>query len=399
MNNGVAARRAFLRFLAASPLMARTWAQERLDIGSASLKDVLNVMDLEPLAHNAIPPAHWGYFAGGVDDDLTLRMNREAFQHYQLRARSLVDVSTADLRTEIFGSTWDMPIYLSALGSQKAFHPEGELATARAAKARNAVQMLSTGSSTSVEDVAKALGTPPWYQFYMPRTWEDSEKLVRRVEAAGCPVLVWTIDLLAGRNAETMVRLARTDTRDCLGCHTKSPLERDTNIFRGKPMVAGLSGEMDPTQATWAYLDRLRKMTRLKLVLKGIDTAEDAKLALEHGVDGVVVSNHGGRAAETGRATIDILPEVVDAVGSEIPVFVDGGFRRGSDVYKALAIGARAVGIGRAYIYGLGSFGQQGVEKVLDILRAELTLTMRQCGTPRIKQITRASILRNGNRI
>jgi acyl carrier protein len=167
--------------------------------------------------------------------------------------------------------------------------------------------MLSTVTSTSVEDVAKALGTPPWYQFYMPLTWEDSEKLVRRVEAAGCPVLVWTIDLLAGRNAETMMRLARTDTRDCLSCHTSSPLAGDAKMYRGKPMFAGLSGEMNPPEATWAYLDRLRKMTKLKLVLKGIDTAEDARLAREHGVDAVVVSNHGGRATETGRATIDIL--------------------------------------------------------------------------------------------
>jgi 4-hydroxymandelate oxidase len=233
----------------------------------------------------------------------------------------------------------------------------------------------------------------------MPLTWEDSEKLVRRVEAAGCPVLVWTIDLLAGRNAETMMRLARTDTRDCLSCHTSSPLAGDAKMYRGKPMFAGLSGEMNPPEATWAYLDRLRKMTKLKLVLKGIDTAEDARLAREHGVDAVVVSNHGGRATETGRATIDILQEVVDAVGAQIPVFVDGGFRRGSDVYKALAIGARAVGIGRAYIYGLASFGQEGVEKVLDILRAELTLTMRQCGTPTIAQITRAAVLRNGLRL
>jgi isopentenyl diphosphate isomerase/L-lactate dehydrogenase-like FMN-dependent dehydrogenase len=164
-------------------------------------------------------------------------------------------------------------------------------------------------------------------------------------------------------------------------------------------MFAGLSGDVNPPEATWAYVDRLKKLTKMKLVLKGIDTAEDAMLAREHGVDGVVVSNHGGRATETGRGTIDILPEVVDAVGAQIPVFVDGGFRRGSDVYKALAIGARAVGIGRAYIYGLASFGQEGVEKVLDILRAELALTMRQCGTPTIAQITRASILRNGARL
>ena len=183
-------------------------------------------------------------------------------------------------------------------------------------------------------------------------------------------------------------------------CHANSP-KTGAAVRRnqGKPMFVGLSGDMNPPGATWSYVDRLKKMTRMKLVLKGIDTAEDAKLARDHGADGVVVSNHGGRATETGRGTIDILPEVVDAVGAQIPVFVDGGFRRGSDVYKALAIGARAVGIGRPYIYGLSAFGQAGVEKVLDIYRAELSLTMRQCGTPSIAQIGRASILRNGARI
>ena len=397
MNRGFSARREFLRLVAASPLVARALAQ---DLVPASAKDALEVMDFEPLARKALPPAHWGYMATGVDDDLTLRMNREAFQHYQLRARRLIDVTQADLQTRVFGAAWDMPIYVSAVGSQKAFHPEGELATARAAKAKKTMQMLSTVTSVSVEDVAKALGTPPWYQLYMPTTWGDTEKLVKRVEAAGCPVLAWTIDLLAGRNTETATRFARSDTRNCVSCHAVSPnaiVTAETN--RRRPMFAGLSGEMNPPGATWAYVDRLKKLTKMKLVLKGIDTAEDAKLAREHGVDGVIVSNHGGRATETGRGTIDILPEVVDAVGSQIPVFVDGGFRRGSDVYKALAIGARAVGIGRAYIYGLASFGQEGVERVLDILRAELTLTMRQCGTPAIAQITRASILKNGVRL
>src|SRR6202171_3690668 len=161
--------------------------------------------------------------ATGVDDDVTLRMNREGFQHYQMRARRLVDVSKADLRTEVFGTPWDMPIYISAVGSQKAFYPEGELATARAAKAKKTMQMLSTVTSVPVEDVAKALGTPPWFQLYMPTTWDDTEKMVKRAEAAGCPVLAWTIDLLAGRNTETATRFARADQRDCLSCHTTSP--------------------------------------------------------------------------------------------------------------------------------------------------------------------------------
>jgi 4-hydroxymandelate oxidase len=392
-------RRRFLQFLAASPLAARVWAQDQIS-AIARAKDAVSVMDFQPLAHKALPPAHWGYLETGVDDDKTLHMNREAFDHYQLRARRLIDVTHADLKTEVFGAAWDTPIYISAVGSQRAFHPEGEVATARAAKAKNTMQMLSTVTSTPVEEVAKELGTAPWYQLYMPTTWDDTEKMVKRAEAAGCPVLAWTIDLLAGRNTETAMRFTRTDQRDCLTCHKTSPKAgASTQRNQGKPMFAGLSGDMNPPGATWSYVERLKKMTRMKLLLKGIDTAEDAKLAREHGADGVIVSNHGGRAAETGRGTIDILPEVVDAVGPQFPVFVDGGFRRGSDVYKALAIGARAVGIGRPYIYGLAAFGQEGVEQVLDIFRAELSLTMRQCGTPSISQIGRAAILRNGVRV
>jgi isopentenyl diphosphate isomerase/L-lactate dehydrogenase-like FMN-dependent dehydrogenase len=390
-------RREFLRFMAASPLAAYAFAQDST-LTITSPKDAFSVMDFEPLAHKALPAAHWGYLSGGVDDDLTVRMNREAFTHYQLRPRRLVDATMADLKTNVFGATWDMPIYISAVGSQQAFHPDGELASARAAKAQKAMQMLSTVTSKSVEDVAKELGTPPWYQLYMPTNWSDTEKLVHRVEAAGCPVLVWTIDLLVGRNAETTARLARQDTRECMSCHVVNPITGSAvTRNRARPMFAGLSGEMNPPAADWTYVDRLKKLTKMKLLLKGIDNADDTKLAMDHGVDGVIVSNHGGRATETGRGTIDILPEIVDVSRGRIPVFVDGGFRRGSDVYKALAIGARAVGIGRPYIYGLSSFGSAGVERVLEILRAELTLTMRQCGTPSIAKITRSAVLRQGS--
>ena len=391
------ARRDFLRFLAASPLAAQAFAQ---DITVAKPKDAINVMDFEPLAKKILPPAHWGYLATGVDDDLTLHMNRDAFAHFQIRARRLVDSTQSDLKTTVFGATWDVPFYVSAVGAQQAFHVEGELATARAAKAQKTMQMLSTVSSFSVEDVAKNLGTPPWYQLYMPSNWPDTEKMVKRAEAAGCPVLVWTIDLLAGRNTETGQRFARQDTRECLSCHVTHPITGNVVVRnRTRPMFAGLSGEMNPPAADWSYVDRLKKMTKMKLVLKGIDTAEDARLAREHGADGVIVSNHGGRATETGRGTIDILPEVVDAVGAQIPVFVDGGFRRGTDIFKALAIGAKAVGIGRPCMWGLSAFGQEGVERTLEILRAELTLTMRQSGTPSIAKITRAAVLRNGTRL
>jgi len=379
-------RRDFLRFLAASPLVAQAWAQQN----PAALNragDALSVSDFEAVARGMLPPAHLGYLISGVDDDATLRLNREGFQHFQLRARRLVDVSQPDLRTQMFGVPWETPIFLCPVGGQKMFHAEGEVAVARAAKAKKATQILSTVSSSPVEDVARALGSPPWYQLYMPVDWEGTEKMVRRVEAAGCPVLVWTVDLLGGRNTETAERLRRTDTRNCLSCHTNG-----VGSLKGRPMLDGIGGGINPAAANWAYMDRLRKLTKMKLIIKGIDTAEDARLCLEHGADAVVVSNHGGRATETLRSTIESLTEVVDAVGRRLPVLVDGGFRRGTDIYKALALGASAVGIGRPYIYGLTAFGQEGVERVLDILVAELRRTMQQCGTPRIKDITRAAI-------
>ena len=390
VNDSAQNRRQFLRFLAGSPLLAQAWGQEPGTLASA--KDALDVMDFEEMARRVLPPAHWGYLATGVDDDLTLKANIAAFKHIQLRVRRLVDVSKTDLRTEVFGATWDTPIYISAVGSQKAFHPEGEVAVARAAKARKTTQMLSTVTSTPVEEVAKALGAPPWYQLYMPTTWDGTEKMVRRVEQAGCQVLAWTVDLLGGRNTETMERFRRRDTRNCAQCHVTSPNGSPTGSTANRAMFAGIQAGMNPPAANWEYVDRLRKLTKMKLVLKGLETREDARLAREHGADGIVVSNHGGRATEALRPTIDSLPEAIDGVGNAIPVFVDGGFRRGTDIYKALALGARAVGIGRPYIYGLASFGQEGVERVLEILRAELEMTMRQCGTPTLKQITRASV-------
>ncbi len=380
-------RRKFLQFLAASPLIPRAFGQPAAD--------VLSVVDFEELAHQKLPPAHWGYLASGVDDNLTRDANNAGYKRIELRPRRLVDVSKPDLRINLFGTEWESPIFLCPLGGQKMFDPEGEVATARAARAKNALQILSTQTSASLEDVAKALGRSPWYQLYMPAKWEDCEKLVRRVEAAGCPALAWTIDLLGGRNTETAVRLARTDTRDCLSCHVtgQGPTGAITRAPGRAPMFDGLSGTaINPASATWEHVDRLKKLTKMKLLLKGIETREDARLAREHGVDGIIVSNHGGRATEDLRPTIESLPEVIDGAGNQIPVLIDGGIRRGTDAYKALAMGARAVGIGRPYVWGLAAFGQSGVERVLDILRAELQRTMAQCGTPSISQISRSSI-------
>ena len=263
---------------------------------------------------------------------------------------------------------------------------------ARAARSKRTLQILSTATNTSVEDVSQAAGYPVWYQLYTTQRWEVTERLVRRAEAAGCPVLALTVDTTAGRRTETQERYKRMDTRKCEDCHGAGR----GAFYRRKPMFDGIdtAGLSNNTPAlSWEHVRRLKAMTRMKVLVKGIETREDARLSVENGVDGIVVSNHGGRAAETGRGSIECLPEVVEAAGGRIPVLVDGGFRRGTDVFKALALGARAVCIGRPYVWGMSAFGQAGVERVLDLLRAELELIMKQCGTRSIAEIGPSSIV------
>jgi 4-hydroxymandelate oxidase len=379
-------RRQFLSFLAASPL-AKLYGQDTG--GLTDPKDALNIMDFEEAARSKVPIAHWYYMATGVDDDITLKWNHEAYKKIQLRPRRLVDVSKVDTKVELFGTTWDSPIFICPCGSQKAFHADGEIGTAKAAKSRKTLQILSTQTSVPVEEVAQARGEPPWYQMYAPTSWEGVEHMAKRVEGVGCPVLVLTVDLYGGRNTETERRFAKNDKRDCTMCHATA---------RGggnkKAMFDGIATQgMNSPTTDWKLVDRLKKTIKMKLVLKGLETREDAALAVEHGADGIIVSNHGGRAEDTGHATIECLPEVVDAVKGRIPVLIDGGVRRGTDVFKALALGARAVGIGRPYLWGLGAFGQPGVERVIDILRTEFTLAMRQSGAPSIAQINRSFIV------
>jgi len=389
------ARRRFLKFLAASPLAAVASAQapnygpnSEYFVPLTSPKDAFSVMDFEDAARRALPTAHFGYMESGVDDDLTVKANHEAYQHIELRTRRLIDVSRVDTKVELFGTTFDFPIFICPTGAQRMFHPDAEAATARAAKSRNALQILSTVTSVSYEDIAKARGGPVWYQLYAPAKWEQAEHIIKRVEAAGCPALALTVDLLGGRNTETFNRARRADKRECSECHNGAP-GSDLSI---RPMFKGLDltgFQMNPSSLTWDFVDRVKKTTRMKFLLKGLESREDAKLAVEHGVDGIIVSNHGGRSMETMKPTIESLPEVLDAVNGRIPVFVDGGIRRGSDAIKALAMGAKAVGIGRPYLWGLSAFGQPGVERVLDILKAELALAMRQCGKTSLAQLNK----------
>ncbi len=398
-------RRDFLRWLAASPLItafvgsdlglvdeaiAQEAPRRTLDSLVASAQQALDVFDLEKVAAETIPTAHWGYIKTGVDGEETQANNRASLERIYLRARRLVDVSTVDMKVTLFGREWPTPLMIAPAGSQRAFHPDGELATARAAAARTHLQTLSTVSSTAVEEVNEARGEPVWYQFYAPENWNAAVALVNRVRDAGCPVIVLTVDLNGGSNRLTVERYGRIDARNCDSCHRSGGRADPV-----KPNLRGLPpGDPDSGGATmtWDYIQRLRDITDQKIVVKGLVTREDAELAVQHGIDAIWVSNHGGRAEGSGRATVDALPEIAQAISGRMPIIVDGGFRRGTDLFKGIARGATAVAIGRPYLWGLGAFGQEGVERVLEILVNELAITMRAVGTPSLADIGPHSI-------
>jgi isopentenyl diphosphate isomerase/L-lactate dehydrogenase-like FMN-dependent dehydrogenase len=298
----------------------------------------------------------------------------------------MVDTSQVSLTTSLLGTSLDSPIVLAPVGSQRAFHAQGEVATARAAKARNHLQILSNVTSNSIEDVIAARGEPVWFQLYPTSNWSTAKTMLLRAEAAGAEVVVLTVDLNAGSNRVLLGQYSRADDRDCSACHNPDP----QTWIDSKPMYAGtgaLISEFETPNMTWEFLDRIRDTVAMKIVVKGIVTAADAASCVQSGADAVYVSNHGGRAEASGWGAIESLPEVVAAVDGRVPVIVDSGFRRGTDIFKALAMGADAVAIGRAYMWGLAAFGQAGVEKVLEMLNAELTMVMAQMGARSIDAI------------
>jgi 4-hydroxymandelate oxidase len=348
---------------------------------------VLNVADFEALARAKLPPAHFGYVATGVDDDRTVFLNHEAYSHIEIRSRRFVDVSKLDTQCRVLGGVWKQPFYFSAVNGMRAFHPEAEIAVARASASREIQMMSATGASCSLEEVVAARAAPVWQQLYATDDWHVTEAIVRRAEKAGCTAIFLTVDSPPGRNNETLLRAMRRDGRDCTQCHVGG----SHDMWRKAPMFAGIDvsrvTQLSPTSLSGNFLERLRKLVTVKFLVKGVVTAEDATQAMQAGVDGIVVSNHGGRQEETLRSTIECLPEIVAAVGGRLPVLIDGGIRRGTDIFKALALGATAVGIGRPQAWGLAAFGQAGVEAVSDILTRELRTIMRQAGTPDLKSI------------
>jgi 4-hydroxymandelate oxidase len=391
------ARRLLLGSLAGAPALigmprfslGQALAAPSADASPVSAGQVLNVADFEALARAKLPPAHFGYVATGVDDDRTVFLNHDAYSHIEIRSRRFFDVSKLDTSRNILGTLWRQPFYFSAVSSMRAFHPEGEAGVARAAASRQIRMMASTGASCAVEEVLAARNAPIWQQLYATDDFHVTEAIVRRAEKAGCDAIALTVDVFTGRNTETLLRAMSRDNRVCTQCH----IGNSHDTVRRAPMFTGIDvshvTELSPSNMSGNYLERLRKLVTVKLLVKGIVTAEDATLAMNAGVDGIVVSNHGGRSEETLRSTIECLPEIVAAVRGRIPVLIDGGIRRGTDIFKALALGASAVGIGRPQAWGLAAFGQPGVEAISDILDRELRIIMRQAGTPDLASINK----------
>lgn len=392
MNSTSDHRRRLLRFLAASPLASPALLSGSALAQISADRDYLpetpdaavNVFDMENLARTRLSDAHWTYIQQGVDDELTLEANREGFRQLHLKAKRLVDVSRVDMRTTLFGEPLRSPVLLAPVGGLGMAHSNGDVEVAAGARDSDHRMILSTAATFGIERVVEARGEPVWFQLYPTDDWAVTRALLRRVENAGTRVLFLTVDIPA-RNQDRMRRFDR-GADECRACHDPNATFADKAMMEGIDLQPGTS--VTHPGMDWEFVRRLRDATDMKLVIKGLTLAEDAALAVENGVDGILVSNHGGRADASGYATIRSLPEVVTAVNGAVPVLVDGGIRRGTDILKALALGADAVCIGRPYIWGLGAFGREGVTRVMDILDAELEIAMRQAGTPGLAAVT-----------
>jgi 4-hydroxymandelate oxidase len=344
------------------------------------LQELINLDDFEAAAKLSLTQMAYDYYAAGSDDEITLAENRSGFSRLRFAFRVLRDVTVRDLSATVLGHRLALPILAAPTAFHRLAHPDGELATVRAAGAAGTIMILSTLSNTRVEDVVAEARGPVWFQLYVYRDRRVTQGLVERVEAAGCQGLVLTVDApLLGRR-ERDVR-NRFHLPDGLAIENMLPVGLE-GLPRGAEdsgLAAYFAALLDPT-LTWADVAWLRSITRLPLVIKGLVRPDDALRAVDCGVTGIMVSNHGGRQLDTAPATIDVLPAIVEAVGTHAEVLLDGGVRRGIDVIKAVALGARAVAIGRPALWGLAAGSQAGLERVLELLRDEIDLAMALCG-------------------
>lgn len=346
----------------------------------------VNIYEYEALAKERLPPAEYDFIAGGATDEITLRRTRAAFDAIMLRPRMLVDISQPNLSTTVLGQSIAFPILVDPAGGHGRAHAEGELATVRAAGAMGTLLLLSSGSTYRLEEVAQAATGPIWFQQYLYRDREITQRMAHRAQEAGYSGLCLTLDSTVRAKRERNIRnqYSSPSSPNYEGLEVS-----ETSWQMSSDAPRGVNNLIDRA-ATWPYVEWLAAHTPLPLVVKGIMTAEDARLCAEHGVKALIVSNHGARQLDTTFASIEVLPEVVDAVQGQCEVYLDGGIRRGTDVLKALALGARAVLIGRPLFWGLAVDGEMGVRAVLKMLRDELEMAMGMCGRPTIESIDRS---------
>jgi 4-hydroxymandelate oxidase len=348
-----------------------------------------NLHQVELMARELLPAPTYDYFAGGANDEITLHANRRGFDEIAIRHRVLVDVSRRDLAVSLLGHPSPAPLIIAPMAFQRLAHPDGELATARAAAGLGLTMALSTFSTVSLEEVRAATSAPIWFQLYVHQDRGITRGLVERAAAAGYSALVLTVDVQ---------EIGRRE-RDVRNAFRLSPALRVANFLPAAsgPLQDGAEGSglasfihgMRDASFSWKDLEWLRGISPLPLVLKGLVRADDARRAAEHGVAGIVVSNHGGRQLDTGIPSLRALPDVAEAVGDRVLVMMDGGVRRGTDVVKALALGARAVMVGRPLLWALALGGEAGVRRALELLMGELDLAMALSGTPALSDISR----------
>jgi 4-hydroxymandelate oxidase len=354
-------------------------------------EQLLNVWDYERAAEERLDPAAFGYFSGGANDEWTLRENLEAFNRWVLRPRMLVDVSRVSTAATVLGADVSMPMLVAPTAFQRMAHPDGETATARGAAAVGTIMCLSTIATATIEQVAAAAPDGArWFQLYWSTDRGVVRELVERAAAEGYRAIMLTVDLPELGRRERDLRTGFRIPED-VSVPTLLALAESAGAFSPEDINWVVDRSL-----TWRDLEWLRSISSLPLLVKGVLTAEDAVLAYEAGVEGIVVSNHGGRQLDGVAASLDALPEVVEAVGDRADVLMDGGIRRGADVVKALALGARAVLVGRAPLWGLAVGGAAGVQRVLELLREELQLALALCGCASPAEVTRKHVARAG---
>ena len=369
--------------VAGSPLLAaqrdpRPLGDHRRIPGFA---EMTSIFDFEPVFHANVPQTVYDYTAHGADSEATIRRNRDAFGWVDVVPRAPVDATTVDTRTTVLGLSLDFPLFVAPTALQVALHPDGEVGMHQAATTTKTPFIISNNSSQPAEKIATSSSGPAWFQFYPRRSLDESRALLDRVQGAGCQAIVVTVDQQATFYERTQ------HLRNLGGRPRTAPSPPATGAPRNPYRVS--EGRL---WYEWRYLDQIRPFITGPMLVKGILTAEDALLCLEHGAQGIIVSNHGGRSLDYGPSTLEVLPEIVDAVRGRVPVLVDSGFRRGADVMKALALGANAVCLGRATRWGLGAFGIPGAQRVIEMVQAELVAAMAAAGRRSLADLDRTAL-------